>query len=407
MKLANQTKHQAISQEITFNAISCTLYQEICEYYEIEGYPTVFGWKEGTDFADMKKRGIMLNEEGEPNPMSIGEDLGFDLAQDKVVYDRDESRFSNSEDQRQYLKDKIQRGINLAKEKVENFEYDFDINEIYHNAAASLCFLLKTAVFSSSRKGLTTYRKEVLHEFLQLVDWATPEAWDFKRIMVRDLLQNYEEVMSGGKTSLENFVLNYQKSTFKTGQRKEELLWGHLDEKPYRKRQKQLLNKSGLGAEHGKSKELTDAAVAKEHAGWTPQCTHDEPSTNAGYTCGLWNLFHILTVGATQKDNQFYGFHRGYFTSSKDVAATIRNFIAEFFRCEVCRSNFLKMYEGCNHDHCHRLDDRLPLDQEKPSKEISLWLFEVHNAGKFALSFVSSAVYMFMRTLIFALLLSE
>ena len=40
-------------------------------------------------------------------------------------------------------------------------------------------------------------------------------------------------------------------------------------------------------------------------------------------------------------DHELYGFHRGYFVSPHHVAETIRNFVAYFFSCDVCRTNFL------------------------------------------------------------------
>lgn len=59
---------------------------------------------------------------------------------------------------------------------------------------------------------------------------------------------------------------------------------------------------------------------------------------------------------------------------------TIRNFIGSFFRCDVCRENFLKMYDNCSHDNCIRLSDDQLLRTEEGKEEIVLWLWEVHNA---------------------------
>ena len=52
-------------------------------------------------------------------------------------------------------------------------------------------------------------------------------------------------------------------------------------------------------------------------------------------------MFHILTIGSSKLEHELYGFHRGYFVSPHHVAETIRNFIAYFLSCEVCRTNYL------------------------------------------------------------------
>ena len=53
------------------------------------------------------------------------------------------------------------------------------------------------------------------------------------------------------------------------------------------------------------------------------------------------NLFHILTIGSSKPEHELYGFHRGYFVSPHHVAASIADFVAYFFSCDVCRTNFL------------------------------------------------------------------
>ena len=73
-----------------------------------------------------------------------------------------------------------------------------------------------------------------------------------------------------------------------------------------------------------------------------------------------------------------------FFLLLQQHVETIRNFIAIFFRCDVCRHNFVEMYDGCGHDHCTRLSRKLPFIQNsnlnQDQTEMSLWLWEVHNA---------------------------
>ncbi|KAL7523657.1 hypothetical protein ACHAWF_000613, partial [Thalassiosira exigua] len=100
--------------------------------------------------------------------------------------------------------------------------------------------------------------------------------------------------------------------------------------------------------------------------------------------CARRNLFHILTIGSSKLEHELYGFHRGYFVSPHHVSETIRNFVAYFFSCDVCRTNFLKMYDDCGHEHCSRLQSEITLglaDGSDPARmELALWLWEVHNS---------------------------
>ena len=113
---------------------------------------------------------------------------------------------------------------------------------------------------------------------------------------------------------------------------------------------------------------------------WSEACTHSE--RGLGYTCGLWDLFHILSIGASLHSHQLYGFRSGYLTGSQHVAETIKRFIASFLACDVCRWNFVSSFENCGHDHCHRLAPVMPsltLDSTQ-EKELALWLWETHNS---------------------------
>lgn len=60
------------------------------------------------------------------------------------------------------------------------------------------------------------------------------------------------------------------------------------------------------------------------------------------------------------------------------VADILRDYIDYFFQCEVCRLNFLSMYDTCAFDGCNRLSDR-PSLSDKEWHELPLWLWETHN----------------------------
>ncbi|KAL7074202.1 hypothetical protein ACQ4LE_006338 [Meloidogyne hapla] len=81
-----------------------------------------------------------------------------------------------------------------------------------------------------------------------------------------------------------------------------------------------------------------------------------------GYTCGLWTIFHILTVRAykERKDDP-------KFDPVKEVLEPIHQFVVQFLSCEVCSKNFDKMAK----------EDGL-LSVHKP-ENVVLWLWRGHN----------------------------
>jgi len=96
-----------------------------------------------------------------------------------------------------------------------------------------------------------------------------------------------------------------------------------------------------------------------------------------GYTCGLWQLFHIATIGVVEWNQNSEGAENSMFYELADVGQTLRNYIDHFFACEVCRVNFLNEYDSCGHQRCERFATGIGSIDDW--KELPLWLFEVHN----------------------------
>jgi Erv1 / Alr family len=113
---------------------------------------------------------------------------------------------------------------------------------------------------------------------------------------------------------------------------------------------------------------------------WSPSCT--KGMDGMGYTCGLWQLFHIVSVGLVEYNLMISANDDTVLSSlsirTTDGAETIRNFVEHFFACDVCRYNFLKDYDDCAHDRCHRLSS-VEMNTEQWIL-FPLWLFETHNA---------------------------
>merc|ERR1712196_616359 len=96
---------------------------------------------------------------------------------------------------------------------------------------------------------------------------------------------------------------------------------------------------------------------------------HDEEGgtashVTAGYTCGLWTLFHMLTFSAPRAG-----------ISPIQTMAIIRSYVDNFFGCAQCRQHFLQMYDECWGGRCDITED--PSDENY--RLLALWLWRAHN----------------------------
>lgn len=108
---------------------------------------------------------------------------------------------------------------------------------------------------------------------------------------------------------------------------------------------------------------------------WTDYC--NKGKEGAGYTCGLWNLFHIVTISTFEFNN--IASHDDTISPSF-VARAIRDYIEHFFACIECRDNFLKMFDNCRFGVCQHLRGPEITDKDFIDAEwLPLWLWQAHN----------------------------
>jgi thiol-disulfide isomerase/thioredoxin len=311
-------------------------------------------------------------------------------------------------------------------------------NYRFHDAAQSLIFLLQNALSMPVKTidGGNATDHSSMHgpgtaflEFLFLIDWASPPTWNVRTSLMDDLLD--ELLLPKSNTPYLWNKPDYLNSTnTNPGGWWKDIPLKHKLEQIIQRHVHEIHNKTTIYSNH---ENLSDLSTIHTPWGfvlplnsfyypsmaskWSPVCSHiyshsinnitntwNQPiqpmSRTAGYTCGLWQLFHILTIGASLPQQQIYGHLMGYKTSSYDVAKTIKLVIEYFFGCDVCRNNFVHMYNTCGHNHCNRftpqsqplfLDTRVrgtirktePFDRNLPSpqgKDLVLWLWEVHNS---------------------------
>jgi thiol-disulfide isomerase/thioredoxin len=187
--------------------------------------------------------------------------------------------------------------------------------DIYRDAYLSLHFALQQGVFMTPDP-LNNATATALHDWIELLHKALPPTWKIHALL-QAVLDNFANVTQS-----------------------EQALMHVVDQ--YR----------------------------PPHTTWSQGCS---------YTCGLWELFHIMAVGVMEWNMMIIGpVPKTAYLPIDRAADTLRDFIQYFFACEHCRVNFMNAYDACSLDRCHRL--HAPATTREEWMQLPLWLFETHNA---------------------------
>jgi thiol-disulfide isomerase/thioredoxin len=328
--------HYASLNNIQFHAISCTGNQKVCQHENVRSYPTI-------KIFPAKSIEPIEIKDFELHPFKLAKILGIVAIDDGYAEIEKQMKLQQSKTKKQskhkrYRRDKTGK---LAPEKpsLPLPEHPILINpdnktsstdgesllkrtqqEIFSDAYLSFYITMKNSVFLQTGM-LPRDRQEVLKRFLQLLQDTLPP-WRIHSL-------------------LEKLLKDFQRIVF------HENVW-----------------------------ERTLESHPPASTEWSPACRQHEN----GYTCGLWSLFHILTVGVTEHNvNVVDQEELQSFIATESVADTLKDFIEMFFQCEACTSHFVNGYEQCEFDRCKRLSSQ-PGGTLQEWKELPLWLLETHNA---------------------------
>ena len=195
-------------------------------------------------------------------------------------------------------------------------------DELKSDIHLSLDFALRDGVFTSDNP-ISEKAADALKAWLKLIHKTLPDAWEVHSL-IEELLRDF------------NYITKH-----------EGYLTRALDQHP------------------------------PESVSWSEACSHGNP--DEGYTCGLWEMFHAMTVGVVNYNMMVPEQRR---ISTEDAAITLRNYVEHFLGCIGCRDNFLASFDACSFDRCTRLEKDvvgIAQNKQKAWAELPLWLFEVHN----------------------------
>ncbi|KAL3798401.1 LOW QUALITY PROTEIN: hypothetical protein HJC23_005054 [Cyclotella cryptica] len=288
--------------EITFHAISCSVYHWVCVQNKIKGFPTIFALKANSAEPQILK---------DPSADEIAHAVGVKLK----PLDQDYTRSQKTGDD-------TFRPVDILGASIDGLVRTREA--VYIDAALSFTHALKTEIYS--RQGyLDSSQRETFSDWIDLLYWALPPTW-ILHTLINDIRNNMDSVMLS----------------------EENLLY--------------LVNKH-------------NEVVNGKQQNWSPQCS--KGTYGQGYPCGLWSLFHIVSIGVIERHRAVLGAKDQI--STEFAAQTMRNYVEHFFGCESCRKYFLDMYDNCGFNHCQRFKQPKKLPPPESWNQFALWLWEVHN----------------------------
>jgi len=225
--------------------------------------------------------------------------------------------FSKTDEEREELKENLailtgkklakeEKSISITPEPIQKQE------DIFSDVSASFYFNLRTGIYTSLGS-LDLMQEEVLINWLELLSNALPNDLEILTV-TNELLKNTNKI-SREEIYLTNILDKYNKND----------------------------------------------------SDWTSFCK--TKSEAQGYTCGLWQLFHVVTVGVEERNKNLPADRR---ISSFTAAFAIRNFVEEFFQCSECVAHFVELFDSCWNEWCIDLE-------EQNWENAALWIWDTHN----------------------------
>jgi len=217
-----------------------------------------------------------MNEEYNIEADTVGEMLGLDMAHEAVeLYDADVDDDVTKAKRLKTMKEQARKATKLKKSWHEHTPHTH--NDRYHDAALSLTFAVKSQLFQTKTDDgkMDPKRKRALVDFLNLLDWATPQSWSTRTSLIKNLQWKVEADALMNRGDVESLIDEDVTRHRSSGA---EEVWGYVDR-----------GRSGWAVFGQKQDEL-----AKDDKHWTKACTHSQPAI--GFTCGLWYVRQVLLL---------------------------------------------------------------------------------------------------------------
>lgn len=344
VQIARRIRHES-DVLVLFYAISCAAHIEMCinsDLIQHFGKPLLKAYEngsiEGTEILIENRFGSDVN--GSNN--EIIQRLGKALSLDNLM----------------------QHGHNTVGLPVDQHDQGITVSvaaqtrlqETHSDAIKAFFLTLKHNVFgdldqltTGVSKKLSRHQADVLKDFFDLCYWTLPPSWKIHQILL-DLRTDFDTAI-GGPVKLKSVML------------------AHSDVNPTQ---------------------------------WSKQCSaiskkqelENNEINSSSYSCGLWNLLHIISIGVNECSGHVMGDAiRG---TPAYAAWVIRDFISlmipdgrnnddtRFHKlkwCKGCRDNIINSFDSCQHeqiciDHLFNMSNLQRSNGDSTS--VAQWIWEVH-----------------------------
>lgn len=302
-------------KHIPFHAVSCVVHKEICSSQDVQGYPTV-KWFEANE-----EKGEVLDVRKFDADKLLEEKLGVNENEiESKVFDNGVRKTG---------------GGHL----IHSIEKLQALNDLYFN------------------KNMDWDTKEDSHALEEKIGMDADAEISFDKTMREGVFMTLEPLSEEKKVTLKKFLDLIQKTmptTMKELKGVAATMSANIDEVAQ--------SEEGLKKHLGETKEEI----------WSSHCSRDK--VGKGYTCGVWELLHVITIGLPQWN--IVAHDR---IPTTDAAEILRDFVENFFPCNECRTNFIGKYDACAFQRCERMHMDTTNKAVGDWKELAMWLWELHN----------------------------
>lgn len=305
--------------EVNFYAVSCSVHHWVCMQNGVKGFPSIFAFQENS----VDPRPLTEEVTAESIAVAVGVQL---KSSDHVVMVGNAIDSDNMEGgEEEELDEEDFRPIDILGASLDGLARTREA--VYRDAALSFTYALKTEIFSNRdvNSVLDTDQRDAFADWIDLLYWTLPPTW-ILHTLINDIRNNIDAVLIS-ETNMQVMVEKHQD------------------------------------------------VVNGMHKTWSNQCS--KGVDGAGYLCGMWSLFHIISIGVIERHRAVLGARDQVLT--RNVAVTLRNYIENFVSCDECRNYFVDMFDSCGFNHCQRLKQPQKLPPPESWEEFALWLWEVHN----------------------------
>ena len=323
--VAREVLNRLPPYHLEFYAVSCSEHQQLCHSESIRGHPTTRAFKAySQEYVDLHSFTVQ----------SIDDALELDLKH-KSVADADGKALPIGDESKDEellpSEDQNIRTLDILGATTDGYRHTR--TDVYRDAALSFTYALENYIYEGGQVKLLPEQARALSEWFDLLYWTLPPTW-MLHALINDLRRNIDDVVNSKSRLLE-------------------------------------IVKSHHGVVH-----------ERKHMQWSQGCRNGE-GVVASFSCGLWCLFHIVSVGVPERHASVLG--QRHRVSTQHAADTLMDYMRYFFNwCPQCREQALQLHNSCAFNSCRRFRQRHKHSQKRPPEsswaEFPIWVWQFHNS---------------------------